>query len=98
MNEIPDHPTSRWVEIIDHHRQTYQLGPWGIIPREHFELIAQQCGDSELTEIRLRLSELVVQSREIPEWDEDAQDEIWRAREMFVMVLKFHGQHDVTED
>jgi hypothetical protein len=98
MNESPNHQTSRWVEIIDHHRQTYQLGPWSIIPREHFGLIAQQCGESELAEIRLRLSELVVQSREVPEWDEDAQEEIWRAREMFAMVLKFHGQHDVTED
>lgn len=98
MNESLNHQSSRWVEIIDHHRQTYQLGPWGIIPREHFGLIAQQCGESELAEIRLRLNELVLQSREVPEWDEDAQDEIWRAREMFVMVLKFHGRHDVGED
>ena len=98
MNESPDHQTSRWVEIIDHHRQTYQLGPWGIIPREHFGLIAQQCGESELAEIRLRLSELVVQSEEIPEWDEEAMEEIWQAREMFATVLRHHGQNDPTGD
>jgi hypothetical protein len=98
MNESTSMPASRWVEIIDQHRQTYQLGPWGIIPREHYRLIAQQCGESELAEIRLRLSELETQSREVPEWDEDAQDEIWRAMEMFVIVLKFHGQDDPTAD
>ena len=84
--------TSRWVEIVDQHRQAHQLGPWGIIPREHYQLIAQQCGESELAEIHVRLSELEVQSREVPEWDEDAQDEIWRAKEMFVVVLRFHGK------
>lgn len=98
MNEFPNQSTSRWIEIIAQHRKTYQLGPWGIIPREHFGLIAQQCGEPELAEIRLRLSELAVQSREVPEWDEEAQDEIWLAQEMFVMVLKFHGRDEVTSD
>lgn len=97
MNDSTEDRSSRWVEIIDRHRQTYQLGPWGAIPREHFKLIAQECGESELREVRVLLTELDLQSREVPEWDEDAQDEIWLAREMFVTVLRYHGQHDSGE-
>lgn len=98
MNDSTENSISRWDEIIDQHRQANQLGPWGIIPREQYRFIAQQCSEPELSEIRLRLVELEVQSREVPEWDEDAQDEIWRAREMFATILRFHGEDNSADE
>lgn len=98
MNDPEEANQSRWSEIIECHRRTHQLGPWGRIPRDHFLIIAEQCGEQELTELRQRLEELDVQFQEIPEWDEEALDDIWHAKEMFVTVLRHHGQFDMSDD
>ena len=88
---------SRWIDIIERHREEHQLGAWNAIPESHYPSIAKQCGASELEDIRERLDDLDRQAAEIPDWDGDAQDSIWRARRMFASILRFRG-HPGTGD
>lgn len=71
---------SEWINIIERHREKHGLGSWSIIPESHYSLIARQCGDAEIVDIRSRLTDLDQQAAEIPEWDGDSQDDIFHAR------------------
>jgi hypothetical protein len=83
---------SDWNAIIARHLKQHDLGAWSIIPPSHYEQIARQCGPAELTEVRARLRSLDREMSELPEWDGEAQDEIWRARHLFEAVLRFHRE------
>ena len=82
---------SRWINIIERHREEHGLGSWSIIPESHYPLIAKQCGGAEIDDIRSRLHDLDHQAAEIPDWDGDSQDDIWRARQLFKAILEYHG-------
>ncbi|MCA9090229.1 MAG: hypothetical protein KDA90_16525 [Planctomycetaceae bacterium] len=82
---------SKWISIVQQHREDFNLGAWGDIPESHYTLIAQQCGEQELAEIRQRLQALEQQAQDIPDWDGDSQDDIWRARRLFAAIISFHA-------
>lgn len=83
---------SDWISIIERYREEQNLPSWGIIPPLHYERIARRCGPAELADVRARLRSLERELVELPAWDGDARDEIWRARRLFEAVLQFHGE------
>jgi len=82
---------SNWVSIIEAFRREKKLGSWGVIGESHYDQIAARCGPDELRELKQRLLDLDAAETEIPEWDGDASDDIWRARQMFTAILRYHG-------
>ena len=81
---------SDWISIVEQHRAAHDLGSGGIIPESHYELLAEKCGPAELAEIRERLKNLDREATDVPGWDGDAHDEIWRARQLFKAILRYH--------
>lgn len=49
--------------------------------------IAAECGADEIREIIARLDQLAAARREVPEWDGDASDDVWRAQQGWSGVL-----------
>lgn len=80
---------SKWIAIIEEHRAKYSLSAWETFPESHYPIIAAKCGADEIAEIKQRLHALDKEEKDIPQWDGDTQDDIWRAREFFLAILKF---------
>ncbi len=56
---------------------------YGVVPVS----IAEECGPEEIAEIVERLDRLAAARCEIPAWDGDASDDVWRAQEGWGGVL-----------
>ncbi|MDQ8183848.1 hypothetical protein [Pelagicoccus sp. SDUM812005] len=50
--------------------------------------IADQCKEEEISEILQRLDELGIEKENLPNWDGDSQDDIWRVQKGFSETLE----------
>jgi hypothetical protein len=83
---------SKWVENIENLKAKLKLGPWDDIPKSHYQELAAMCGSAEIEEIKNRLANLEKEKKDIPEWDGDSHDDIWKASIFFKEILKIKGE------
>lgn len=63
------------------------LEPWIEIPEESILSAAKKCGPTEIAEALSMLLQFERERRELPEWDGDSSDDIWRAQGMVSKLL-----------
>ena len=78
-------PVSRLQELLVEARRG--LVPWEPIPRGAWPALAARCGEPEREEIVRRIAALRLEWEQVPAWDGDTQDDIWRAIEFFEELL-----------
>jgi len=83
---------SNWVQIITDVRAELGLGDWDIMPKSAYRIIAKRCGPNEIADVKQRLSEIPAAMADVPSWDGDSSDEIYRAEELFRAVLDYADQ------
>ena len=79
---------SDWVAIYTGLKDELKLGSWDDVPKDHWPELARRCGTAEFADIQQRLDNLDAELNEIPEWDGDSKDDVWKARELFETLLK----------
>lgn len=63
------------------------LEPWIEIPEDRILSVAKKCGPTEIAEALSMLQRFEQERRELPEWDGDSSDDIWRAQVTFSKLL-----------
>ena len=83
---------SDWVAIYTRLKTELNLGSWDDVPKDYWPELARRCGAAEFADIEQRLSNLDAELKDIPAWDGDSQDDVWKARELFEALLKLKPQ------
>ncbi len=83
---------SNWTQNIEKLKAELGLGVWDDIPKEYYVRLADMCGPDEVQEIRERFENLKIEENEIPDWDGDTRDDLWKAREFLKAILKIKGE------
>ncbi|EMB14597.1 hypothetical protein RE6C_04673 [Rhodopirellula europaea 6C] len=83
---------SNWVQIVTDVRAELGLGDCVTMPKSAYRIIAKRCGPDEIADVKQRLSEISVALEDVPDWDGDVSDDIYRAKELFQAVLDYAEQ------
>ena len=79
---------NNWIKVLDTFRSEKGLSEFSIIPESSYLEIAERCGPQELKEVKERLKQLSKEEKEIPSWDGDSLDEVFRARQLLEAIVK----------
>ena len=67
------------------------LNPWDSIPESAWKGIAAQCKDAEVEELKERILALEKELQEVPSWDGDTQDDIYKVKSFFNNLIELSG-------
>ena len=78
---------NNWIKTLEAYRKEKGLSEFSILSESSYSEIAKRCGPLEIAEIKERLQKLKLEEKEIPTWDGDSLDEIFRARKLLENII-----------